>query len=61
MLVMSVEKRFAMAKYLKRHILINAGEKPHAYDVCGKQFTLARNLKGHMLIHTAEKRACDVF
>ena len=40
---------------MKEHMPIYTGEKPHAYDVCGKQYTRLGNQKTQMLIHTGEK------
>ena len=48
-------KRFALAGDLKRHMLINTGEKEHVCPECDKRFTCACDLKDHMLIHIRDK------
>lgn len=54
-------KSFSTNAYLRDHIRVHTGEKPHACDECGQAFAQKCNLRMHKRIHTGERPfACGV-
>lgn len=45
------DKIFRFESYLKKHLHVHSGIKPHVCPICGKPFLQAYNMKEHMLIH----------
>ncbi|XP_068086321.1 zinc finger protein OZF [Anabrus simplex] len=49
------DKTFERIKYLKRHLIIHAEQKPHVCSICGRSFVRKEQLDCHLSTHRGVK------
>ena len=52
-------KSFRCNSYLRQHLIIHTGEKPHKCPDCGKEFAFLQNMRTHLKLHLVKPFRCD--